>query len=257
MDHDVVVRENIAERYLRNELYADQEIVFEEHLLHCSVCRAELQKLESVKEGIHLYYTDKFLNPDLTSGKKTKLSGISRLPLIKYAAVIALLTGITAILLLVLKSRDIKPDDTGIAVSGSKESESIISAEQQSNEISADDATSKVHSDIDLIANNFQQNPFYENLVENHPRYMGITITSPKDDTLYYMPPFVWHGTNNNQLTLVIMDNKEKILLKKEIAIGYIPDILLIPGCYYWQLHNNDESLYTGRFIYLPSAADK
>ena len=54
MTHEKVQKENIIEKYVRQQLTPDDENGFEEHLLFCSACRTALQELEDIIEAIRL-----------------------------------------------------------------------------------------------------------------------------------------------------------------------------------------------------------
>jgi hypothetical protein len=55
--HDDFVRNNAAERYTLGQLNEKEEILFEEHLLFCDICRKEVQGLNQIKEIVAEYAT--------------------------------------------------------------------------------------------------------------------------------------------------------------------------------------------------------
>lgn len=248
MNHREAEDNNIAEKYLRLELNPEEETAFEEHLISCEKCRELLKLLESTIDG---------LNNDIHEQFKTK-KGVSKksnwysLPLVRVAAMIILLTGISAVFLYLRNNQaenrmqpvisEIIPDT---ATSDTEGAEHTRTSREDTSAVNKKDRT-------DLIAENFVPHPFYENLVEMNYRSAGIRIERPELDTLREKPVFSWKNIPEEKLTLVIINNREEIKFKEQIFNNTRLKINLSPGLYYWQLQNENETLFTGSFTYLP-----
>lgn len=253
MDHKEVVDRNIIELYLRQELSSDDETAFEEHLLLCETCRNNLNVLELSIKGLESIQTNVFRGNQAVGKKRNFFIGLQSSHLIKAAASVAILAGIAMIFILVFRKGPEKLPELAIV---KYENDSASSVNLNDTLMTEDtgkfpvSAAQKNHSGV--LAENFRPSPFYENLAGINMRNSGMVVISPVSDTVIRIPVFEWDDDVIDSLTLVIISNSEKLLYKKRIRNGSIPGFKVDPGLYYWQLQNEHETLFTGRFIYLP-----
>ena len=181
-------KDEFYDAYVLGRLYADDEDLFEEHLLFCEHCRKEIEVREVSVAG-----------------------SVSREE--------------------IPASQDFVPD-----TSTDSNSEFQSEAEQQSEL---------------LLAEAFRPSPIFENAIENQVRSSGFTVLAPDDSQKFKTGDtieFQWKNSNK-QLTLVIFNNKGKIILESIVESPYKLEKKLPPGLYYWQLETGKEAIQTSKFI--------
>ncbi len=188
MEKEDFHKDEFYDAYVLGRLYADDEDLFEEHLLFCEHCRKEIEVREVSVAG-----------------------SVSREE--------------------IPASQDFVPD-----TSTDSNSEFQSEAEQQSEL---------------LLAEAFRPSPIFENAIENQVRSSGFTVLAPDDSQKFKTGDtieFQWKNSNK-QLTLVIFNNKGKIILESIVESPFKLEKKLPPGLYYWQLETDEEAIQTSKFI--------
>jgi hypothetical protein len=253
MDHREVEEGNIIDLYLRLELPADKEIAFEEHMLGCTICRENLKAAETALETVEAGKTEEFRNSAGSGVVVKRISGVNINAFMKIAAGILILAGIAGALTLILKNSGNRPAGNVIVqeVGDTLKIKPDKGLSTKKDQV-IPDGKAAVIKENNLIAENFTASKFYDNIIENRFRHQGIEIVSPLKDTLTSLPAFRWKGDDSKQLVIIVISNREKEIFRKSIDNGAKLQIRLDPGLYYWQLQNETETLFSGKFIYLP-----
>lgn len=254
MDHCEAEENNIAEKYLRQELTPEEELSFEKHLLVCGLCRDKIIKLEDIIETLEILQQKKFRNEkgQTLNHWVTYRKGFQYL---KIAAVVLFIAGISGLVYMLFNEVWVKPKPALITENKNDTAKAVVVENL---------AVTDRQNDIGKIAGNqikvpeeqvrnFKPDIFYEKLVEENYRNTAITVLSPLNDTLRGIPAFKWEGQLPEILTLKIIDNREKTLYQQPVRNGSLPGIDLKPGLYYWQLMSENETLVTGKFVYIKS----
>lgn len=225
------------ESYLLGKLTEEEEISFEEHLLFCEECRYAIHETEAIIEGIKTVE-----NEPAFSSEKGK---IRRMSFLQIAASIILLIAIPAIYLGLRNSnttqeriKDIVAVDT-----------TSINIKNDLNEDIIADHQNETTTENDLLAVAYIPSAFHEKLLKNTYRSEQTEVVSPIIGQIFQKGEkihFIWDP--DSLLNLVIMDNKGNILTEEEVNSSFQLIVELSPGLYYWQIENDDESLYTGKF---------
>ena len=253
MQHTEVTENNTIENYLLHQLDDEAETAFEEHLLICEICRAELQVMKAIIENVKVA-------ADHDEGSILKNSPLknSRIIFLAAAATILVLAG-----LFVLRFYLNEPDKSDIneqqIVSSEKVDSSSYNNDVQSKSTNPIKET-KSQSDVDknLIAENFKPNSIYEEAMRSGLRSTGIEVTSPVNDINFKQGDailFKWKTSDSDDLLLTIFNYKARLI--KEIKVGNTDRFQLAdtlqPGLYYWQLETSEDLMHTGKFIIQPN----
>lgn len=251
MNHKEAVSKNSAELYFKRELTPEEETAFEEHLLWCPECRDRVKMLEDTLEEIEIGQKLDFREgANKRTGKEFRAKqGIYYL---RIAAGIILLLSITALAYFIVNERKLirqlpaASDNSNDTLVKTRE-DRIPEPAKQDTDIYEKAKREPVH-----LAKNFVPDLFYERLVEEKYRNAGLIILEPLADTLTRIPVFKWRGAFPETLFLKILDNRAREVFEGSLDNGKLPPVSLNPGLYYWQLQDENETLYTGRFTYLP-----
>lgn len=249
MEHKEAVERNIAELYFKQELSEEDEAAFEEHLLYCKECRDRLRMIEKTAEAIERSRSEKFRGMKSDEEKRRVLPYY--IWMLRIAALILLIVGLASVTLLLLRKEKAPSPVPAITDSFIDTIPDTVPVEKTGSDIKTTNGIKDNY--LTIYAENFIPSPFYENIIENNLRNEGIRVISPLNDTLAELPSFRWSGGITGNLTLVIVSNSEAGIYKGQIANGSMAEITIEPGLYYWQLQDTDETLVTGRFVYLPS----
>ncbi|MGP8323616.1 MAG: anti-sigma factor family protein [Methanosarcinaceae archaeon] len=241
MDCNKIDRDELIDRYIRNELSDRETAIFEEHLLSCAVCRNELTEREEIINAIQKYSAGETFR---TGGNQEDLSK-KRLFIFWYiaaAAGVALVVG-----LFLLPNRHTTSGSSQIA------SEEIQTDTIKSPQPAEDDVPVLTeNSELAYLAE-YQAYPFYENQIGISLRSGNLTVESPAD-SVDCIPgssvEFRFRGAENDSLFLAILNNSGELLREDKIASPYILCMQFSKGLYYWQLTDEEETLHTGK-IYI------
>ncbi len=256
--HDDIVRENLIEKYLMQQLNQEQETAFEEHLLYCSHCREELQRLEKIITGIKdTLYLDGF--PDKTTvkvnnheQKKTKHVLFPR-QVITIAAGIILLLGLTGILYIVMQ----RTEPTILTHKEEKKEDRLPTVKHDSDSVPQEiipeldsDAQAVSVESVDLLAENYKSHALYESMITNIVRSEEIDINEPADSITIGISQevtFKWYSDQYSELELIILSNKGEPVKKFKGESPIRIKDLSKRGLYYWKLDSQDETLAAGK----------
>jgi len=234
-------RDEMIEKYLRNELSDKETNIFEAHLLSCVECRNEVIKRSSIFDSIEKYAARKTFQSGKERDKRSKK--LARAIWFVAAAGVALMIG-----LFLLPNRKGPSDPTQNA-----------SAETIDREGDTTGVTNTRREDIDTppkerIANlsSFQIHPIYENQIGIHACAGNLRGVSPGDSIECIFGASVeirYHGAETDSLFLVLLNNLGKILYEEKITSPYNFPLQFPEGLYYLQLTNEEEALHTAKII--------
>jgi len=253
-DHKIIEEQGIIEKYALGNLSPNEEEVFEEHLLYCDKCRKRYRVIADIISGANSKAVRDIFKQK--SGKKPAEAS-KKYFFLKIAAGIIVLIGIAGLFFYtnIIKQK-ISP---AVVITDT------IPTHQDSIDTSKSRMPGKTDRNTDIIktprqkenqyteqyAGAFKALPYMEAAIEDKLRGEYIQIVSPAD-SLRFKPgetiTFNWMSDVHEQLTLVIKDNKGRILKEKTVQSPYKTKDLKIPGLYYWQLNTADEMAYCGKF---------
>jgi len=101
---------------------------------------------------------------------------------------------------------------------------------------------------------NAQPSPHFENLVNAFTRAPAVKVLSPENGSnVTEEIRFRWEGQARGQISLKIIDRKEKEQLsftpqENQVFVSEM-DSKLPPGLYYWKLETEDRLIYVGKFF--------
>lgn len=255
MEHREVEEGNITDLYIRLELSPDSEAAFEEHLLVCATCRRNLELARAAVEAINLSAAGSFRK---TGSGKNRLPEKVRLPVkktLQIAATVLIIAGLASLIVFLGKKEHSATEAPGM-VSTVTDSQPVKPDTITATEtvINKDVTDEKIKDAEKLTAENFLPDSFFENIISESVRHPELIILSPLKDTVYAMPEFRWKESTPGKLILVVFNNREKELFRKEITNGTVPSFKAAPGLYYWQLQDEEETLATGKICLNPPA---
>ena len=236
-------KDEFYDAYVLGRLSADDEDLFEEHLLFCEHCRKEIEVREVSVAGS---VSREEISPN--SIKKKKLS---------QKAILIRLSVAASVFILAVYSLYLIIDRTGDNTLAQQEkSEEEIPASPDLVPDTSTDLNSELHSESEpqselLLAEAFRPSPIFENAIKNQVRSSGFTVLAPDDSQKFKTDDtieFQWKNSNE-QLTLVIFNNKGNILLESIAESPFKLEKKLLPGLYYWQLETEEEAIQTSKFI--------
>ena len=251
MDCNKIDRDELIDRYIRNELSDQETLIFEEHLLSCAVCRNKLTEREEIINAIQKYSAGEIFH---TGGNKKDLP---KKPLSIYwyvaaAAGVALVVG-----LFLLPNRD-KPSRSSQIAYEEIQTDTIESHRSAEDDIpvltgnSEEEVTIVPKKELAYLAE-YKSYPFYENQIGIHMRSGNLTVESPADSVDCIPGSSLevrFRGAENDSLFLAILNNSGELLREDKIASPYILCMQFSKGLYYWQLTDDEETLHTGK-IYI------
>jgi hypothetical protein len=244
MNHSEIENNNVIERYLMHKLSESEENAFEEHLLGCQQCRKKLEETEGVIENIRSIETEKIFGD-----RQKEIHKNASVPrnyfFLKIAAGLLLMIGIGSLYLFLHN----QPGITKKIVTDNDKTDTIKQESPSEKKINKPLHKENKNESTLILAENYNPDPFYENLTENVYRGGDFQIYSPVNDTLSGFPVFNWKYDNTDSLTLLVINNKRVRVFEKKIGKTYRLPIKLGPGLYYWQLQTDDETLVTRRII--------
>lgn len=234
-------RDEMIEKYLRNELSDQETDIFEAHLLSCVECRNEVIKRSSIFDSLEKYAARKTFQSGKERDERSKK--LARAIWLVAAAGVALMIG-----LFLLPNREDPSDPTQNA-----------STENLETEEDTTGLTDTRREDIytlpkERIANleSFQVHPVYENQIGTHVRAGNLRGVSPVD-SIECIPgasiEIRFPGAETDSLFLVLLNNLGEILLEEKITSPYSFPMHFPEGLYYWQLTNEEEALHTAKII--------
>ena len=251
MDCNKIDRDELIDRYIRNELSDQETLIFEEHLLSCTVCRNELTEREEIINAIQKYSAGETFH----TGKHKK--DLQKKPLFSFwyvaaAAGVALVVG-----LFLLPNRD-RPSGSSQIAFEEIQKDTIKSPQPLEDDVpvltenSEEEVTIVPPKKLAYLAE-YQAYPFYENQIGIHIRSGNLTVESPAD-SVDCIPgssvEFRFRGAENDSLFLAILNNSGELLREDKIDSPYILCMQFSKGLYYWQLTDDEETLHTGK-IYI------
>lgn len=236
-------KDEFYDAYVLGRLSADDEDLFEEHLLFCEHCRKEIEIREVIVAA-----SGRGANISKEKTRKRKLSTKAIIIRLSIAASVIIIAGYSLYMILnpagdktlvekeisteeIPASHDVITDTSLIA-----EPEFQLDDEQQSEP---------------LLAEAFLPSPMFENAIENQLRSDGLTLLTPsnaKTFTTVDVIEFRWEN-REEQLTLVIYNNNGSIIYEKKVKSPFALNQTLQPGLYYWQLETEEEALITLKFF--------
>jgi hypothetical protein len=260
MEHLMICEQEIIEKYILHQLSNKQVDEFEEHLLYCSQCRDELVELKKTI-GLVQYSAKIYKNQDVpdelnkVSNKTVEIRTMKAWILgstwIKIAAITLLIFSICSVFYLFHNDSNIttiyeKNDE--IATSQLNKNTSPITRHQSNTNNIPKTGQPKTNN---KGSESYKESPIYENAIENTLRSGNLEIISPiKSEKLTAdkILIFKWKG-EYQKLKLSILNNKEKTIFEKPVQSPFQLPVALEKGLYYWQLEDEDEVVYVGRFF--------
>jgi Putative zinc-finger len=94
MEHDDVVEQNIASRYLSGSLAADERAAFEEHFIDCPGCLDALESADGLQRGLKLVAAQDALHQGTRRAPRSWRSSDAIAAAVGIAAVIAIAVGV-------------------------------------------------------------------------------------------------------------------------------------------------------------------
>jgi len=260
LTHNEIEKKNIIENYVMGRLNQEEELAFEEHILSCDECRQKCDHLQKIIEASENKLIAENIIKQTEDSRKVK-SGVQFRILLGTAASLVILVGT---IFLILNTR--KP--SYIATYKESITDSVvISSDNNKVEISdKNDTTAVEKNEIpeekyeknlpdnqqkSLIAQAYHTHPVFESAIENQLRSNGISVSSPQNSEIYTRNQeikFNWETDARTDLVLIIRDNSGIILFKEKVPSDYIYRIKAL-GLYYWQLMDNNDIIYTGKFL--------
>ncbi len=226
------------EKYILGKLSSNEEDLFEEHLLMCSFCQKELKIAEEI------VMESKSFEPGPIQNISTKKSYPKII--LAVAASIAIIISIRLVLISQKNKNEIvqKPVVTDTLEKKNITGKEIIAEENIPKQTTKQKEKYKNPENYKLL-------PAFENAIENTTRSEAIKILSPRQSGSYHVGDtllFNWESNEQN-LSLVIFSNKGDVIFENVVELPYYLTEKLNKGLYYWQIENEIESLYTGKFL--------
>jgi uncharacterized protein YbaR (Trm112 family) len=238
MDTIIFHKPEYYENYILGKLSDKDEELFEEHLLVCPYCQEQLLYFEQLIAATKSYSPEK-------QNQYRKITPAT-LKWFSIAASVLLVIGLSLVFYSSDKDTNIV-QETGFVKDTLKKIQEkqkiIVTDKKQPTKI----AEKKVQLKNDSA---YRINPVFENAIQNITRSSSVEIISPKTSKIYACTDsivFNWKS-NSEHLMLVVFNNTGEILFEKPVAIPFCFHKQLSAGLYYWQVENEDEALFTGKF---------
>jgi Putative zinc-finger len=246
MDREMIHRERdqLIDKYIRDELSDQERTIFEEHLLSCSECMNEIKERSRIIASL-----DK-----ISAGETFQTKRNPAIWYIAAAAVAALVIG-----LFLLPNREHPSISSREAMQ-----EPVVDTTEASGPLQDKNAgvNKPVEEDVQEVPGpqkrlaylaEFQINPVYESQVGVFTRAGQLRVESPADSVVCHPGAYIefkYQGAQSDSLYLVLLDNQGKILSEEKIASPYKFHLQFPAGLYYWQLCSEEESMHTAK-IYI------
>ena len=259
LNHKQIEDREVIENYILGKLDKKYELAFEEHMLICEECRRKCELLENILDASESKLKDESKSVD--HSQKSKLNSILFSDrMLRIAAALVVLISITYLIFNSRKPSLIAEKETLSVDSTDKITVSKILSEDSTDtypsKVSTDNKQDKLlqenirkQEDI-VLARLYEPSPVFENATQEQWRSTGIIVQSPIDSIMYSKGEnieFIWQYKLQNNIIIILRDNKGKAILTEEVVSGYERKIES-PGLYYWQLMIEDEIIYTGKF---------
>lgn len=243
----------LIDRYIRGELTGAEKERFEEHYFGCDDCFDALRETRMLAETIRK--NGKKIFPESPSLRLTRDSNRgSFFTGWKIFAAAALIAGGLIYLIFSFTDRSDIIDYHRITL------DDTAKTKRDNDELRKTGGADTTTKNINQMKNNrwladaFTPSPQIENFI-NHP-FRSNTITewlSPPDscknpDRLL----FQWKATQDENLSLKLLNNKEQIVYHAPMNNGFtliLRDLRLKPGLYYWKVETETDLIRVGKFI--------
>ncbi len=257
LKHNEIENKNIIENYVLGRLDEEDELAFEEHILNCAECRQKCVHLQKIIEASESNLIAENNIAHTTDNKKLK--SVQRYTiLLGTAAALILLLGTVFLIYNTRKLSNIaiikESVFDSIKISANNNTLDISDTLQAEKEEIPEEKPQNKHSENQqklLIAEAYNTNPIFESAIEDQLRSNGISVDSPVNSAIYSRNQeikFVWQTDAVLEPILLIRNNSGKTLFKENVQSAYVHKIDSL-GLYYWQLMDNDEIIYTGKFL--------
>lgn len=261
MSCEIKKREEVLDKYLNDQMSADEKAGFERHLFDCDDCFHEvnLHKMTSqiIREEGNEIFAGYLKEKELTINKPAAAWSLrNRWVSIPAAAVILLVAGF-----LILNHQEKKSDPKNMVLNifrkqpaGDKENikkpgKEAVKDAKTNTEVKI---TKTDDSGSQLMAANFTESPNFENLIAQESRSdFTIEVNSPSLNATFSKAEisFKWKSGIKDNVFLEIFTNKErKLFISKTTNNELSLNIELREGLYYWKLVSDDNLLYIGKF---------
>jgi hypothetical protein len=257
MDPDQIhkSRDEVMDKYLRNELFDEETAMFEEHLLFCKECRDALSQRSRMIVSIQNVAAG-----DIFQIRRKREGGVRKyLPIIGYAAAAA---GVALVLGLFFFSNRDQASISSQGIVRETEVQTGKDPEPAEENIAGKTDTDEKGLQKDLRRRStylaeFKANPVYENLIGVQYRSDNLRVKTPSDSIDCKIGTSIiisFEGAQTDSLFLVLLNRLGVILLEKKISSPYKLDLQFPEGLYYWQLTDEEEALFTAK-IFLRSGS--
>jgi hypothetical protein len=247
MEHKYVIEEGIIEKYLLHRLNERDTDEFEEHLLYCKECRSTL------KESKGIMTLTQYMAIHTSEGEIKKVTNGKNVILFRSWMKVA------AVLLIVLCS-------AGIILSLlHKPTFPLVNSENKSNQVNTTPdsviknisqpenalSSSVLSGEKELISDNYKELPLYENAIKNNLRGEIFHIVSPElSSKIKFGKKVVFLLKDyDREFLLSVINNSGKNIFEKVVKTPYTLPLDLPQGLYYWEIIENDEVVFVGKFI--------
>jgi len=240
---------------LKEVLSTKEKSFIENHLKSCSACKEKFDTVYNEDIEMDNEAEKKKLNKN-TGTKQWNTFKIFRISsYTRYAAAAVILIVVTATLYFYLSSKD----DMALT-QDLQEGDSIIVNEGKGIDLLVDKDSAEVNKPVpeefiaeDLsLAESYRNNRVLDNFINRNVRSETIVqVISPSiADTLNEPISFKWTQPEGiNLFTLILLDNKNKTIYKKNIDGNQITySGILKPGLYYWKIESNGKLEAVGKF---------
>ena len=250
MDCNNVNRDELMDRFIRDELSDQEADIFEEHLLYCSECRKELAVREEIINAIQ----KQAAGDVFSSGKQRKSFSWKSNKIYWYVAAAAGIALVIGLFLLPDRKLPSGSADNAINEKQTDQAKDLqIAADSTEGliEKSEEKTTTIQETDPALLAV-YQVHPFYENQIGVGLRSGDLVVESPPDSIECKSGSSIdiqYRNAEKDSLFLVILDNKGEILHEQKIASSHQFQVPFSKGLYYLQLTDDEETLHTGKII--------
>jgi putative zinc finger protein len=250
MDRDQIHtdRDELLDRYIRNEMTVKETGIFEEHLLSCEQCRKRLVELNEKVKSIQSHAARETYQSRSRKGLQSKLRP-EMIRILVAAASILLVIG------LFLISRQYHPSSSSqFAYSDTALFTDEIKVGAEAPGLNKGEVPIQVKEKkrVAYLAE-CQENPVFESQVGVYFRAGSLSVESPQDSIYCEIDSsieFRYHGAETDSLFLVLFNNFGEILSEEKVASPHLLQMHFPEGLYYWQLSDEEESFHTAK-IYL------
>lgn len=247
-DHEYIEKSEILTKYLLHQLSKEETDRFEEHLLFCSECRENIQKTNKVFDNLYSASSEIDINEINKYSGSNKKTYFNIKFLYKIAASIIIFISIGTCLYIFFNKDQVEiynqvseiiPVDTSKAY----ESDTI--------EPDIEPVHKQIIASLEYDSLLFKESLFFEKIIKDVTRGSDIQIDSPEMGQEFKYNTeiiFKWDGTSG-EIFLTVFDNNDQLVFEHKAISPYVFPEKLEQGLYYWQLENEEYSLYTGKFF--------